>query len=144
MHFASTDFFCNSTPKFFNPANSIFFKILGFGILIARLYFSEVIFMKKLAVVINPKDNVATAVQDLKKGQEVNVDLDGKIVKVNLLDDIPFGHKFALVDIDLGKEVIKYGEVIGRTTRPIKTGEHVHVHNFESLRGRGDWEEEGR
>ncbi|MDN5330884.1 MAG: altronate dehydratase small subunit [Tepidanaerobacteraceae bacterium] len=100
--------------------------------------------MKKLAVVINPKDNVATAVQDLNKGQEVNVDLDGKIVKVNLLDDIPFGHKFALMDIDLGKEIIKYGEVIGKTTRPIKTGEHVHVHNFESLRGRGDWEEEGR
>lgn len=100
--------------------------------------------MKKLAVVINPKDNVATAVQDLKKGQEVNVDLHGKLDTVQLLSDIPFGHKFALEDIDQGKEVIKYGEVIGRTTRPIKRGEHVHVHNFESLRGRGDWEEEGK
>jgi len=100
--------------------------------------------MKKLAVVINPKDNVATAVQDLKKGQEVIVDLHGKTDNVSLLSNVPFGHKFALEDIELGKEVIKYGEIIGRTTQTIKRGEHVHVHNFESLRGRGDWGEEGK
>ncbi len=29
--------------------------------------------------------------------------------------------------------VIKYGHVIGRAKRDIKVGEHVHVHNVESL-----------
>jgi hypothetical protein len=30
------------------------------------------------------------------------------------------------------------GEVIGRATQAIPTGRHAHVHNIESLRGRGD------
>jgi altronate dehydratase small subunit len=37
-----------------------------------------------------------------------------------------------------GADVLKYGQVIGRTSRAIKAGEHVHVHNVESARGRGD------
>ncbi|TYP56173.1 UxaA family hydrolase [Thermosediminibacter litoriperuensis] len=98
--------------------------------------------MKKLAVVAHPEDNVATAVRNLSKGEEVHVDVDGNEMRVKLLVDIPFGHKFALRDIEADMDVIKYGEVIGRATRPIKTGEHVHVHNIESLRGRGDWEGE--
>ena len=32
----------------------------------------------------------------------------------------------------------KYGEVIGAATRDIRVGEHVHVHNVEGKRGRGD------
>ncbi len=96
--------------------------------------------MKKVAVVIHKSDNVATALTDLSKGQEVIVDIDGEEIKVTLLDNIPFGHKFAIKDIPKGEHVIKYGEVIGRATKSIKAGEHVHVHNIESLRGRGDWE----
>jgi altronate dehydratase small subunit len=34
--------------------------------------------------------------------------------------------------------VIKYAEVIGVASRPISVGEHVHVHNVESVRARGD------
>ena len=95
--------------------------------------------MRRLAVVIHPNDNVAVALKDLKKGQKVLINVGGKRVKVALLDDIPFGHKFALKDIDQGGSIIKYGEIIGRGTKPVKAGEHVHVHNVESLRGRGDW-----
>ncbi|VFS54652.1 Uncharacterised protein [Leminorella grimontii] len=39
----------------------------------------------------------------------------------------------------LHDEVYKYGESIGRATQAIELGEHVHVHNVESERGRGDW-----
>jgi hypothetical protein len=46
------------------------------------------------------------------------------------------GHKFALRGIDQGADVIKYGEPIGRTTAPVAKGEHVHVHNVVSHRGR--------
>ncbi|MCD6323834.1 MAG: UxaA family hydrolase [Desulfurococcales archaeon] len=91
------------------------------------------------ALVIHRRDNVATALTDLSKDEEVVVDAGGEEIKVTLLDDIPFGHKFAIKEIGMGEYVIKYGEVIGRATAPIKVGEHVHVHNVESLRGRGDW-----
>lgn len=96
--------------------------------------------MKKLAVVANRNDNVATTVKDLSKGQEVIVDVDGREVKVILFNDVPFGHKFAIKDIREGGDVVKYGEVIGRANKSIKSGEYVHVHNIESVRGRGDWE----
>ena len=43
---------------------------------------------------INQADNVAVALEDLRKGSE--------ICGVRLLDDIPFGHKFALEDISDG------------------------------------------
>jgi altronate dehydratase small subunit len=42
-----------------------------------------------------------------------------------------------------GDDVIKYGEVVGRTTATINIGDHVHVHNVESLRGRGDLVKKG-
>lgn len=51
---------------------------------------------------------------------------------------IPFGHKLALGKIEKRKAVIKYGEEIGRAIEDIDAGQHVHIHNVESLRGRGD------
>jgi len=33
-----------------------------------------------------------------------------------------------------GHDVIEYGEVIGRTSRKVEAGEHVHTHNIKSLR----------
>lgn len=51
---------------------------------------------------------------------------------------IPYGHKIALVAVARGASIIKYGQVIGRATADIAPGDHVHVHNLESLRGRGD------
>lgn len=100
--------------------------------------------MKKLAVVANIKDNVATVVTDLTNGQEVLVDVHGKNLKIKLANDVSFGHKFAIEPIKNGDVVVKYGEVIGKATQDIKTGEHVHVHNIESVRGRGDWEVDNR
>jgi altronate dehydratase small subunit len=88
------------------------------------------------AVVINEKDNVATAVTPMKTGSTVSVEVQGRGDKIKLLSDIPMGHKFALQAIDPGADVIKYGEPIGRTTAAIAKGEHVHVHNVVSHRGR--------
>ncbi|PSP45935.1 hypothetical protein BRC69_04830 [Halobacteriales archaeon QH_6_66_25] len=53
-------------------------------------------------------------------------------------DDIPFGHKIALTDIDEGETVYKYGKSIGYASEPIAAGDWVHVHNVESNYGRGD------
>ena len=40
------------------------------------------------------------------------------------------------------EQIIKYGEEIGVATHEIKRGEYVHVHNLDSMRGRGDLEKE--
>lgn len=95
--------------------------------------------MKKNAVVINPQDSVATAIQPLKAGDVANMFVGNENLTITLLDDIPYGHKFAIKAVALHGEVYKYGESIGRATKPIQTGDYVHVHNVESERGRGDW-----
>jgi hypothetical protein len=41
-----------------------------------------------------------------------------------------------LSDLPEGSEVLKYGAPIGRLTRPVTTGEHVHVHNLRSQRAK--------
>ena len=55
-----------------------------------------------------------------------------------LADNIPFGHKLAVCAVETGADVRKYGEVIGRAVQAIAIGQHVHVHNIEGIRGRGD------
>jgi altronate dehydratase small subunit len=53
---------------------------------------------------------------------------------------ISYGHKFSVNDIALGEKILKYGEIIGQATKEIRAGTHAHIHNIESLRGRGDLE----
>ncbi len=89
-------------------------------------------------VVMKPGDNVATCLKDLAAGEVAEVSIDGSRKSVKLKGDIPFGHKIAIVDIVEGGEVLKYDQVIGVASQPITTGEHVHVHNVESKRARGD------
>ena len=84
--------------------------------------------MKEAFIKIHPKDAVAVATQDAAKGTEVSID-GAKIV---LRQDIPFGHKVALRDMAEGEAVIKYGAVIGHTTRPIQAGDWVHMHNMDT------------
>ena len=99
--------------------------------------------MRNKALLIEGRDNVATALTDLRAGEEVAFDREGVPERVTVAQDIPFGHKFATADIAAGALVIKYGEPIGDATRAILRGEHVHVHNTESRRGRGDRERGG-
>ncbi|WP_448535027.1 UxaA family hydrolase [Pseudothermotoga sp.] len=87
------------------------------------------------AIAFSKKDNVATAIKDLPKGQRVTVALGEEKLTVELLEDVPFGHKFALVDIPQGGQVVKYGEAIGVATMNISKGQHVHVHNVAGQRG---------
>jgi hypothetical protein len=48
------------------------------------------------------------------------------------VQEIIFGHKIALRDIDCGEPIVKYGAVIGEAVRSIKKGTHVHLHNIKS------------
>ena len=94
--------------------------------------------MQEKAILIDKKDNVATALRQVGKGDSISVAIEDRSVSVVLSQDIPFGHKFALTEIQQGDAIIKYGEVIGLATKPIRQGEHVHIHNVESQKGRGD------
>ncbi len=96
--------------------------------------------MKQKAVILNTKDNVATALADLKAGDSLGLEVGGETKEVRLTTDIPFGHKFSLSKIEPDSPVIKYGEIIGVSTATIKPGDYVHIHNVVSRRGRGDLE----
>jgi len=93
-----------------------------------------------LALKVNDLDNVATLFSnDGKAGCTVEVkDKKGESFTLCLKDDIPYGHKLALSGIKPGDDITKYGECLGEATKAIAPGEHVHVHNLDSKRGRGD------
>lgn len=94
--------------------------------------------MKKVFVV-EKEDNVGTAVgAPIAAGETVGT--DGRITDLTLVAraDIPYGHKVALGHIATGEQVVKYGLSIGSASTDIQAGDHVHVHNVESNRGRGD------
>jgi galactarate dehydratase len=70
---------------------------------------------------INPKDNVAIAVQEVKQGTEL---LPGIVT----LSDVPQGHKIALHDIPKGGAIIRYGVVLGYAIDPIVKGQWINEH----------------
>ena len=87
------------------------------------------------AMVIDSKDNVAVAIEEIKKGDVVSyVDKDKKTVSFTAVEDIQIFHKVAIKDIPDDQPVVKYGEHIGHAAGAIKKGEHVHVHNVKNVR----------
>jgi altronate dehydratase small subunit len=94
--------------------------------------------LKQKVVVLNSRDNVATALVSLRAGDILELEAGGETRTVKLTGDVPFGHKFSLFEIEPDSPVIKYGEVIGLANAMINTGDYVHIHNLVSARGRGD------
>jgi len=80
------------------------------------------------AIKIHEQDNVAVALLVLSAGQEVQVGLE----TVTIMEEIPVGHKFALVNLQPSSEVTKYGYPIGKAIKPIQKGEWVHTHNLKT------------
>lgn len=85
-------------------------------------------------IILDARDNVATAVSDLAVGDTIRA--SEKEVKV--IEAVPFGHKIALAPIASGAIIYKYGEPIGLARNDIPAGGYVHTHNVDSQRGRGD------
>jgi altronate dehydratase small subunit len=90
--------------------------------------------MKQKAILLNSKDDVATCLEALPKGEVVKVTQNDLEYQIQLREDIAFGHKFALRDIKEGEEVLKYGLPIGKALCDINSGDWVHVHNCRSER----------
>lgn len=89
--------------------------------------------------VIDVKDNTGTVIsREMTKGRMVEIEVDGEIRSIEVLKDIPYGHKIAVRPIKKGDTILKYGLSIGTALEDIPSGDHVHIHNIESNRGRGD------
>lgn len=83
-------------------------------------------------LLIHEGDSVAVALKDLPKGTVYTPAGEN----VELLEEIPLGHKFALQGIAEGEQVIKYGFSIGIARQAIRKGAWVHTHNVKT--GLGD------
>lgn len=79
-------------------------------------------------ILVHDTDDAAIALAECKAGESYEV--GGKTLE--LLTDIPFGHKVALRDIPAGENVMKYGNPIGHATQDIRRGEHIHTHNLKT------------
>ena len=86
-------------------------------------------------IIHDEKDNVGVVViETTKKGQDCNAWImeNDKSVKIQSKNEIPLGHKIAMIDFKEGDTILKYGHDIGKVVKDIKKGEHVHVHNVKT------------
>jgi altronate dehydratase len=83
---------------------------------------------KKNYIIIDSKDNCATAVDNIP--QDAKIELNNKTININ--ESILLGHKFAIVNVKKGSPIIKYGEVIGISKEDINEGDWIHMHNIKS------------
>lgn len=79
-------------------------------------------------IIISENDSVAVALKDLKAGETHKAGTKDIILR----NDIPFGHKVALKNINEDENIIKYGYPIGHAKCPILVGEHIHTHNLKT------------
>jgi galactarate dehydratase len=79
-----------------------------------------------LYIRVHPRDNVAIIVNPdgLPRGTRFP---DG----LALAENIPQAHKVSLQDLDRGEPVIRYGQIIGSATRPIKAGSWIREELIE-------------
>jgi altronate dehydratase small subunit len=84
------------------------------------------------SILISEKDNVATALKKLRRGDVGRYLFEGKTVEIVIVEAIPQYHKFAICNIQKNEAVRKYGEAIGQAAASISAGAHVHTHNIIS------------
>lgn len=87
-------------------------------------------------VVITAADDVGTVFSDVAPGR--NISLRESVSGTSAGDliaaqQIPAGHKIARQEKAPGDLIYKYGQPIGRATRSIRAGDHVHTHNMAGL-----------
>ena len=86
-------------------------------------------------IIHDEKDNVGVVVVDkitLKQDCACWIMENDKTIKIQSEDEIQLGHKIAMVDLNEGDTILKYGHDIGKVVKSIKKGEHVHVHNVKT------------
>lgn len=92
---------------------------------------------------IHPEDNILVALRDLPAGAAIS--FAGQ--DILLAEAIPAKHKFAIRDMHPGDEVIMYGVLVGKATRPIPGGARISTENtvhasreYGSFRQESNWQ----
>jgi len=86
-------------------------------------------------IIHDEKDNVGVVVVDKISSKQYCacwIMENDKTVKIQSVDEIQLGHKIAMIDLNEGDTILKYGHDIGKVVKSIKKGEHVHVHNVKT------------
>jgi len=79
---------------------------------------------------VHKDDNVAVALVDLNKG--TTIDLDSKSIVLN--DFVKQKHKFTLVDLKKGDQLIMYGFVVGQVQDDLEAGSLIATTNTKHLK----------
>ena len=79
-------------------------------------------------LLLSPDDTVFVLRDQIAAGEAVLV--EGRTV--TFARALGLGHKVARLPVAAGGKVIKYGAPIGRASRDIAPGDHVHLHNLVS------------
>ena len=86
-------------------------------------------------IIHDQKDNVGVVViEKINPKQECNcwiMENDGS-TNIQSMDEIPLGHKIAMIDLKEGDTILKSGHDSGKVVKSMKKGEHVHVHNVKT------------
>ena len=85
------------------------------------------------ALLMNENDNVVTCVKEVAVGDEIVYRNGDQECHLKAVQTIPACHKAALVTMEEGTDVHKYGELIGRTTARIEAGGWVYHENIRSV-----------
>ena len=86
-------------------------------------------------IIHDEKDNVGVVVIDkIIQNQDCACWImeNDKTIKIKSINEIQLGHKIAMIDLNEGDTILKYGHDIGKVVKLIKKGEHVHVHNVKT------------
>ncbi len=76
---------------------------------------------------LDSRDNVLVALTDLKQGEQV--EFSGN--SYALASNVPAKHKFATQDLAVGADVIMYGGIVGKATKPISLGQLLTTSNVQ-------------
>lgn len=79
-------------------------------------------------LLLSPSDNVFVLREAVEAGTTLVIDDMIAVLPARL----ELGHKIARRSIAPGEKILKYGAPIGSATRPIRVGDHVHIHNIKS------------
>jgi hypothetical protein len=79
-------------------------------------------------MLLSPGDSVYVLRDQIAAGEAVMV--EG--MAVAFAQPLGLGHKIARLPVAVGEKVVKYGAPIGRASRAIAPGDHVHLHNLVS------------
>jgi altronate hydrolase len=87
--------------------------------------------MKAKVLEVHPNDNVIVALQNLQKGESVQ--LNGSIYVVE--EDIPAKHKFTAKPLSAGDDVTMYGVLVGKAKTEIAQGLRISTENITHASG---------